>query len=110
MIFMPNSRAREEDYCGGFGLTYHELELIRTLPAQSRCFLIRQPDASVVVRLDLSGMPEVLTVLSGRESTVRKLDALRETYGDAPAAWYPALTGQVWPGDADSEAPQNHLA
>jgi type IV secretion system protein VirB4 len=107
MIFMPNARARAEDYCTGFGLTSHELELIRTLPAQSRCFLIRQPDASVVVRLDLAGMPEVLTVLSGRESTVRKLDALRERYGDAPAAWYPPLTGQAWPGsegDAGNDA------
>ncbi|MCJ1961930.1 VirB4 family type IV secretion/conjugal transfer ATPase, partial [Novosphingobium sp. 2637] len=74
----------------------------RTLPAHSRCFLIRQSDASVVVRLDLSGSPEVLTVLSGRESTVRKLDALRERYGDAPRAWYPALTGQAWPGDGDT--------
>ena len=101
MIFMPNARARAEDYCEGFGLTEHELDLIRSLPAHSRCFLIRQPDASVVVRLDLSGMPEVLTVLSGRESTVRRLDALRGEYGDAPAAWYPALTGQLWPGVVD---------
>jgi len=99
MIFMPNARARAEDYCAGFGLTEHELDVIRTLPSHSRCFLVRQSDASVVVRLDLSGMPEVLTVLSGRESTVRKLDALRERYGDAPSAWYPALTGAVWPGD-----------
>ncbi len=99
MIFMPNSRARAEDYCEGFGLTGHELDLIRTLPAQSRCFLIRQADASVVVRLDLAGMPEVLTVLSGRESTVRKLDTLRESHGDAPAVWYPALTGQPWSQD-----------
>ncbi|MET0587370.1 MAG: VirB4 family type IV secretion/conjugal transfer ATPase [Novosphingobium sp.] len=104
MIFMPNARARPEDYCDGFGLTSHELDLIRTLPAHSRCFLIRQPDASVVVRLDLSGMPEVLTVLSGRESTVRKLDALRAEYGDAPSAWYPALTGLQWPGEAEDEA------
>lgn len=103
MIFMPNARARPEDYCEGFGLTEHELELIRTLPAQSRCFLIRQPDASVVVRLDLSGMPEVLTLLSGRESTVRRLDGLREQYGDAPAAWYPALTGHIWPGEDEAE-------
>ncbi|MEL7446985.1 MAG: VirB4 family type IV secretion/conjugal transfer ATPase, partial [Pseudomonadota bacterium] len=72
MVFMPNSRARPEDYCDGFGLTDHELALIRTLPAHSRCFLVRQPDASVVVRLDLSGAPEVLTVLSGRESAVRR--------------------------------------
>ena len=106
MVFMPNSRARPEDYCEGFGLTHHELELIRTLPAQSRCFLVRQSDASVVVRLDLSGMPEVLTVLSGRESTVRRLDALRAQVGDRPAAWYPLLTGEPWPGtsdDADDE-------
>jgi type IV secretion system protein VirB4 len=103
MIFMPNARARPEDYCEGFGLTRHELDVIRSLPAHSRCFLIRQADASVVVRLDLSGMPEVLTLLSGRESTVRKLDGLREAYGDAPAAWYPALTGHSWPGGTEDD-------
>jgi type IV secretion system protein VirB4 len=106
MIFMPNARARPEDYCDGFGLSAHEVDLIRTLPAHSRCFLVRQPDASVVVRLDLSGMPEVLTILSGRESTVRRLDALRGEYGDAPAAWYPPLTGALWPGEsADGDVP-----
>jgi type IV secretion system protein VirB4 len=56
------------------------------------------------VRLDLSGMPEVRTVLSGRESTVRQLDALRAEFGDAPAAWYPALTGALWPGVSDDDA------
>lgn len=99
MVFMPNSRARPEDYIDGFGLTPHEFALIRSLPAHSRAFLVRQPDASVVVRLDLSGAPEVLTILSGRESAVRRLDALRDKLGDAPAAWYPALTGRPWPGE-----------
>ncbi|WP_228242906.1 VirB4 family type IV secretion/conjugal transfer ATPase [Porphyrobacter sp. GA68] len=98
MVFMPNSRARAEDYCDGFGLTQHELALIRSLPAHSRCFLVRQPDASVVVRLDLSGAPEVLTLLSGRESAVRRLDTLRDAVGDNPADWYPPLTGRAWPG------------
>ena len=98
MIFMPNSRARAEDYCDGFGLTEHELSLIKSLPAHSRCFLVRQPDASVVVRLDLSGAPEVLTILSGRESAVRRLDLLREAAGDEPVQWFPALTGYPWPG------------
>ncbi|MBD3728988.1 MAG: VirB4 family type IV secretion/conjugal transfer ATPase [Sphingomonadales bacterium] len=103
MVFMPNSRARPEDYCEGFGLTEHELALIRSLPAHSRCFLVRQPDASVVVRLDLSGAPEVLTILSGRESSVRRLDLLREAVGDAPADWYPALTGRSWPGGGEGD-------
>jgi len=98
MLFMPNPRARAEDHCGGFGLTEHELQIIRSLPPHSRCFLVKQAGASVVVRLDLSGMPEVLAVLSGRESTVRRLDALRADYGDSPAAWLPALTGVAWSG------------
>ena len=50
------------------------------------------------MRLDLSGAPEVLTILSGRESAVRRLDLLREAVGDEPADWYPALTGRAWPG------------
>lgn len=100
MIFMPNARARAEDYCEGFGLSVHELDVIRSLPAHSRCFLVRQADASVVVRLDLSGMPEVLSVLSGREATVRRLDQLRAQHGDHPSRWFQQLVGAPWPGDA----------
>ncbi len=50
-----------------------------------------------MVRLDLAGMPDVLTVLSGRESTVRRLDMLRAKHGDEPAGWYEELTGELWP-------------
>jgi type IV secretion system protein VirB4 len=104
MIFTPNPRARAEDYCDGFGLSEHELELIRQLPAHSRCFLVRHANHSVVARLDLAGEPDLLTVLSGREASVRKLDRLREDLGDAPAAWFQALTGTPWPvvGDEPS--------
>ncbi len=100
MIFTPNAKAREEDYCGGFGLTPHELELIRALPAHSRCFLVRHANHSIVVRLDLGNMPEILTILSGRESSVRRLDMIRKNVGDDPARWYPLLTGAAWPGGA----------
>ncbi len=101
MIFTPNPKARAEDYCQGFGLSAHELELIRQLPAHSRCFLVRHANHSVVARLDLSGMPDLLTVLSGRESSVRRLDLLRGEVGDDPVRWYPLLTGQPWPADPD---------
>ncbi|WP_179505255.1 MULTISPECIES: VirB4 family type IV secretion/conjugal transfer ATPase [unclassified Sphingomonas] len=102
MIFTPNSRARWEDYGEGFGLSAHEVDLIRALPAQSRCFLVRHANTSVLARLDLAGSPEVLTVLSGREASVRRLDSLRAELGDDPALWLPALTGVAWPGLAPS--------
>ena len=45
----------------------------------------------MVVRLDLSGAKEVLTILSGREQTVRLFDEIRVRTGDAPADWLPEL-------------------
>jgi type IV secretion system protein VirB4 len=104
MIFTPNPRARAEDYCDGFGLSAHELELIRQLPAHSRCFLVRHANHSVVARLDLAGEPDLLTILSGREASVRKLDRLRDELGDAPARWFEALTGTPWPVIGDEPA------
>src|SRR3546814_10804634 len=70
-IFMINPKARAEDYINGFGLSQHEFELVRTLPDSSHCFLIRHGRESVVARLDLSGERDLLTILSGRESSVR---------------------------------------
>ena len=94
-IFMANPRARAEDYVGGFGLTAHEYEIVRTLPDSARCFLIKHGTDSVVVRLNLAGEPDLLTILSGRERTVRLLDEIRETSGDDPAAWLPRLLEQA---------------
>lgn len=90
-IFLPNPKAQERDYCKGFGLTRHEFNLIRTLPDTSRCFLIKHGGDSVVARLNLKGDEDLLTVLSGRERSVRRLDALRAEVGDDPAVWLPRL-------------------
>ena len=90
-IFMANPKARAKDYVEGFGLTQHEYELVKGLPDTSRCFLIKHGTDSVVARLNLSGEPDILTVLSGRERTVRLLDAIRQEVGDDPAAWLPRL-------------------
>lgn len=90
-IFMINPKARAEDYVKGFGLTPHEFDLIRTLPDSSHCFLVKRGGESVVARLDLTGEADLLTILSGRERTVRLLDELRASVGDDPTAWMPAL-------------------
>jgi type IV secretion system protein VirB4 len=90
-IFMANPKARAEDYVGGFGLTPHEYELIRTLPDNAHCFLIKHGTDSVVARLNLTGEQDLLTILSGRERTVRLLDEIRAQTGDDPAEWIPRL-------------------
>jgi type IV secretion system protein VirB4 len=90
-IFMANPKARASDYIEGFGLTPHEYELIRTLPDNAHCFLIKHGAESVVARLNLSGERDILTILSGRERTVRLLDEIRAEQGDDPALWIPRL-------------------
>jgi type IV secretion system protein VirB4 len=90
-IFMANSKAQAEDYMTGFGLTQHEYDLVRTLPDHAHAFLIKHGNESVVVRLDLSGDKDLLTILSGREHTVRLLDVIRAETGDSPEAWMQRL-------------------
>ena len=103
-IFTANPRARTEDYCDGFGLSAHELELIRTLPVSSHTFLVKQARVSALVRLDLGAMPDILLALSGRETTLRRLDELRRRKGDHPSDWWTALTGAQYPGSPTSPA------
>jgi type IV secretion system protein VirB4 len=94
-IFMINPKARAEDYIDGFGLTPHEFELIRTLPDSSHCFLIKHGNDSVVARLDLSNEKDILTILSGREATVRIFDELVDGTGIDPGAWMAQLLARA---------------
>ena len=88
-IFMPNRKADRDDYCRGFGLTEEEYRIIRELPDTSHCFLLRHGPHSVVARLDLSKMDDLLAVLSGREESVALLDQIRSEVGDDPTDWLP---------------------
>ena len=90
-IFMINPKARAQDYIDGFGLTPHEYELVRSLPDSSHCFLIKHGNESVVARLNLSGEKDLLTILSGREVTVRLFDELAAKTGLPPADWMAQL-------------------
>ncbi len=91
-IFMPNANATEEDYIVGWGLTEKEFDLVKTtLTPESRCFLIKKNNNSVVAKLDLDGLDDSIAVLSGEETTITLLDAIREETGDLPADWLPVF-------------------
>ncbi len=90
-IFMANPKAQAEAYINGFGLSHHEYDLVRSIPDDARAFLIKHGTHSVVVRLDLSSEQELITILSGRENTIRFLDEMRCDRGDLPEDWLPRL-------------------
>lgn len=95
-LHFPNPRADEESYIGRFGLTAKEFGFVRTTPPERRTFLIKRGNESVVARLDLSAMPDLVKVLSGRKETVEACAVLRAHHGDDPGAWLPEFCG--WKG------------
>ncbi|MBB5746547.1 VirB4 family type IV secretion/conjugal transfer ATPase [Brevundimonas variabilis] len=87
-IFLPNAHGQARDYVDGFGLTQEEFRLVReVLTPESHRFLVKQGHDSVVVELDLTGMDDALSILSGRTETVTLLDRLRAEVGDDYALW-----------------------
>ncbi|TIT86579.1 MAG: type VI secretion protein, partial [Mesorhizobium sp.] len=68
-LHFPNPRADEESYIRRFGLTAKEFAFIRNTPPERRTFLIKHGNDSVIARLDLSAMPDIVKVLSGRKDT-----------------------------------------
>ena len=87
-IFLPNLKATPV-YKSAFMLSEREYQLIKTTDPASRFFLVKQAQNAVVARIDLSGMDQVIKVLSGTADSVLLLDEIRKDVGDKPENWLP---------------------
>lgn len=94
-IYFPNPLAKEVDYIEGLDLSRKEYEIIKTLPEESRCFLIKRGRNSVVVSLDLTGMTESINVLSGTTDTVNVLNQAIQSSSNKPEDWLPVFHQQL---------------
>jgi type IV secretion system protein VirB4 len=92
-IFFPNPKADDASYSEAFRLSNREVAWIRENSPEMRSFLIKHGRDSVIARLNLNAMPDLIKVLSGRTETVAELDRLRAELGDDPASWLPAFCG-----------------
>lgn len=88
-IFLPNPSADYADYVDGFKLTRTEFQIIRDLPEDSRRFLIKQGQNSVIAELNLNGFHDVLAVLSGNATTAALSERLVNELGPDPEVWLP---------------------
>ncbi len=93
-IFLPNPKATEP-YRKAFMLSEREFNLLKNTDPATRYFLVKQGKDVVVARIDLSGMDDVISVLSGRAETVAVLDEVLKQVGDDPEVWLPIFTERV---------------
>lgn len=93
-IFLPNLKATDV-YRTAFMLSQREHTLIKTTDPGSRFFLVKQGTDAVIARVNLSGMDNIINVLSGRAETVLLLDKIRAEFGDDPDVWLPVFYERV---------------
>jgi type IV secretion system protein VirB4 len=93
-IFLPNPKATDA-YRKAFMLSEREFNLLKNTDPSTRYFLVKQNKDVVVARIDLSGMDDIIYVLSGRAETVGLLDAIRAEVGDKVEDWLPIFTKRV---------------
>ena len=86
-LFFPNPKADDLSYREGFKLSARELAWLRETAPEARQFLIKHDQDSVIARLDLASMPDVIRILSGSPESAARCAALRARYGDAPEHW-----------------------
>lgn len=87
-IFLPNLKATKV-YRDVFMLSEREFSIVKTTDPSTRFFLVKQDNDGVMCRIDLSGMDEIIRILSGRIDTVMILAEIIKEVGDNPDVWMP---------------------
>jgi type IV secretion system protein VirB4 len=93
-IFLPNPKATEP-YRKAFMLSEREFNLLKNTDPGTRYFLVKQNKDVVVARIDLAGMEDIISVLSGRAETVAILDQIRAEVGDDVSEWLPVFNQRI---------------
>ncbi len=92
-IFFPNPLADKKVYVDELGLSEYEYDLVKTMPDDKNFFLLNHGRGtnkqSVVLRANLTGLEDVISVISAREQTLQLLDQIRSEVGDDPKIWLP---------------------
>lgn len=88
-LILPNNQAEAADYIDGLHLTPREFHLVQNTEEGTGQFLVKKGAESVLVRMDLSGMDDMLAVLSGDKTNVEIMHEVMREVGEDPADWLP---------------------
>lgn len=93
-IYLPNPRATDA-YRAVFGLNNVEFELLNSMSTSRREFLLKHHQEAVVATLDLSGMHDIIAVLSGNKEGIALMENIMLDVGDDTSRWLPIFRERV---------------
>jgi type IV secretion system protein VirB4 len=89
-IMFPSPSADRAVYIDGLKCTEGEFRAVREdMLVETRRFLLKREEGSIICEFDLSPMREYIAVLSSRANTVRFAEKLRRDLGEEPSVWLP---------------------
>lgn len=103
-MFFPNPMADRKVHVEDLGLTEYEYQLLKKLPDDQHYFLLVHGRGvnkqSVVVRVNLSKLQEVIAIISAREESLAVLDQVIAEVGDDPNIWIPVFLSRIKQGNS----------
>ena len=95
-VMLYNPEATASDYLDYLKLTQAELDAMLAIPEDSRQFLVKQGNQSAIAVMDLSGMDDEISILSGTPDNAERLENVMRRLGtDDPDKWMPAYFDAV---------------
>ena len=89
LFILPNPRARAATYIDGLNLTPKELSLVQGGRTDQGDVLIKKGTESIMAKLNLTGMNNMLSVLSSSTDNVMICREVIKEYGSDPKVWLP---------------------
>ncbi|EKC5524118.1 TPA: VirB4 family type IV secretion/conjugal transfer ATPase [Vibrio parahaemolyticus] len=107
-IYLPNPKAKYDEYVNGFGLTEKEFSVVQNLGEKSRLCLIKQGTNSAVCSLAMPDLGDELTILSAGSKELPLFDEAVAEVGNNPSDWIPVFLDKVKAMRKRSAATKKH--
>ncbi len=93
-IYLPDNNA-DEAYNGAFDLSEHEIYYLSVMNTEDRHFLIKRNRETTVAELNLTGMQDIIAVLSATPTNLHIMEEAIEKNGTFHAKWMPVFLEMV---------------
>ena len=87
-FYLPSSDVGKE-YKEIFKLTAEESDMINTISNDSRHFLLKHGNDSIIAELDLSSLDHIISILSSNETSIDVMEKIIQRFGKDPEQWIP---------------------
>ncbi len=93
-LYLPDEAA-DESYSKAFNLSERDVSYLTVMNTQDRHFLIKRKDESIVLEVNLSGMPDIQAVLCAGEAQLKIMEQSIEAAGLQASQWMPKFLEQI---------------